>query len=488
MIKRLDLYIIKNFLTLFFATFFICSFIVMMQFLWMYVDEIIGKGLPMSALGQLFFFNFLTSMPLALPLAILLASLMTFGNMGEQLELLAMKTAGISLFRIMRPLIVLIISISIGAFFFSNNVIPLAKKKMYTILFSIKNKSPELDIPIGQFYDGVNNMKMYVRSKDLNTGALKNIMIYDFSKGFDNASVTTADTMFVDMAADMNSLQFKLINGESFENLEEEQKNNFKKESIPYRRETFKSKTIIIEFDANFNMYDENNLNDQHISKDYQRLRHEVDSIQLEIDSMKTSYADEFVKTDNITKIYRRTYEHDSLESNSQIDIDTLIYSATRSQLTKAITKAKNKAATMCSEQSYRRSMLNNASMFYAEHAIEMHRKFTLSFACFVFFFIGAPLGAIIRKGGLGMPVVISVTMFIIYFIIDTSSINLAREGVLDVWEGMWLSSFVLLPIGIFLTYKAAKDSTLFNAEAYKLQIKKIITFIRGLLFSPRTK
>lgn len=478
--KQLDRYIISNFLSLFFATFFICSFIVVMQFLWMYIDELVGKGLPMIVLGELFFYNFLASVPLALPLAILLASLMTFGNMGERLELLAMKTAGISLFRIMRPLIVLVSIISISAFFFSNNVIPIAQKKMWTILFSIQHKSPELNIPVGEFYSGVNKMRMYIRSKNHDTGAMNNVMIYDFAKGFNNASVTTADTLYIKMTEDLKSLQFILINGETFENLEE-QKSGFGQQNVPYRRESFRKKTLLIAFDANFNMHDDSYLEDQHVSKNFQRLKHEVDSISQTIDSIKISFAAEVLEKEYLSSVYKNYSAGITKKDSVVCNADSLFLSTTHKKMLSITKGALNKAENMKGEMSYRRAVLSDVIMFYARHAIEMHRKFTLSFACLVFFFIGAPLGAIIRKGGLGMPTVISVALFIFYFIIDTTSVKFAREGILEVWQGMWLSSFILLPVGIFLTYKAARDSALFNMDSYRLIIKGIITNLKGL-------
>ncbi len=439
----------------------------------MYVDEMVGKGVPTSVLIEFFFYQFLFSVPMALPLAILLASLMTFGDMGEKLELLAMKTAGISLFRIMAPMIVMICLISTGAYFFSNNVTPIVQKKMWTIIFSMKQKSPELDIPIGQFYSGINNYRMYIRSKNHNTGALQNVMIYDLSRGFDNASVTTADTMFVDMTEDKRSLQLKLINGESFENIEEQNK-GFGNQNVPYRRENFKQKTLIIAFDANFNMYDENLLADQHVSKNFQQLKVEVDSISLTIDSLKNSYAEITLQKEYLNKVFRDSARTATIDSTFNYDADSLFLSSNRQKMGSIVSSALDKSNNLMGDMRYKRAVLNDSKLFYARHAIEMHRKFTLSFACLVFFFIGAPLGAIIRKGGLGMPTVISVVMFIIYYIIDTTSIKLAREGIWEVWQGMWLSSFVLLPIGIFLTYKAARDSGLFNMDSYRKAIRKL--------------
>jgi len=481
-LKRIDAYVIKNFLTLFFATFFICSFILIMQFLWMEIDEIVGKGLPYSSIIKFFFYAWLSLVPLALPLAILLASLMSFGNMGERLELLAMKSAGISLFRIMRTQTIFIAMISIGAFVFSNNVIPVAQKRMWALTFSIRSKSPELSIPVGEFYSGVNGMKIYVRGKNRDTGAMTDVMLYDFSKGFANASVTTADTVFVKMTEDKMNLKFIFINGETFENMNED--NAFNTEGgVPYRRETFKRREVLVDFDANFNVMSEEFLEEQHVAKNVIRLTHDIDSIKVVQDSLKTNYSKMLVED----KFFNHSYdESDSVKLAAITECsnaDTFFYKLNYNQMCRVVRVMSNNIKMANSDAEYNKAVIEEADSYYLRHAIEWHRKFTLSFACLIFFFIGAPLGAIIRKGGLGMPVVISVLMFIVYYIIDTSGIKMAQEQVIPVWAGLWISSAVLLPIGIFLTYKAAKDSALFNAEAYKKiwgEIKILIARIKG--------
>lgn len=466
-LKRIDAYVLKNFLTLFFATFFISSFILIMQFLWMQIGEIVGKGLPFTAIVQFFFYAWLSLVPLALPLAILLASLMSFGNMGERLELLAMKSAGISLFRIMRSLTFFIALIAAGAFVFSNNVIPVSQKKMWALMFSIRQKSPELSIPVGEFYSGVNNMKFYVREKNRDTGAMINVMVYDFSHGFDNASVTTADTIYVRMTDDKLNLKLTFINGETFENMREE--NSFGSGSIPYRRETFRRREVLLDFDANFNVMSDEFLEGQHVAKDIVRLTHDIDSIKVVQDSVRTVYAKQLVENKYFENSYQRS---DSAKLAAMPDVgydaDSLFMSLSYNRQHAAIVAMNNNLKRAEGDVSFNAAVIDEADSYYLRHSIEWHRKFTLSFACLIFFFIGAPLGAIIRKGGLGMPIVISVLMFIVYYIIDTSGIKMAQEQVLPVWAGLWLSSAVLLPIGVFLTYKAAKDSSLFNAEAYK--------------------
>ena len=486
-LKRIDKYVLTNFLTLFFATFFICSFILIMQFLWMNIGEMVGKGLPLGVLMEFFFYAWLSLVPLALPLAILLASLMAFGNMGENLELLAMKSAGVSLFRIMRSLMVFIIFICIGAFVFSNNVIPISQKKMWSLMFSIRQKSPELNIPVGQFYSGIDNMRLYVRSKNHKTGALNDVMMYDFSKGFNNASITTADTVYVKMTDDKLFLKITFINGEGFENINNNE-SGFKSKNVPYRRESFARREILIDFDANFNEMDESLLNNQHVAKDIVRLSNDIDSINDIRDSIKAAYTYTLLNE----KYFANAYTADSLDvdlhkrgnmpsftpEDEVLDVDTIFKNAPYRSAKTIASSMKARVSSLLNDAQYNAIIIQDNESYYNRHAIELHRKFTLSFACLIFFFIGAPLGAIIRKGGLGMPVVVSVLMFIVYYIIDTMGVKFARESVIDVWQGMWLSSFVLLPIGIFLTYKAATDSALFNKDGYKLFFNRVKVMI----------
>jgi len=476
-LKRIDAYVLKNFLSLFFATFFICSFILIMQFLWMEIDDIVGKGLPYDSIIKFFFYAWLSLVPLALPLAILLASLMSFGNMGERLELLAMKSAGISLFRIMRTQTIFIALISVGAFVFSNNVIPVAQKRMWALTFSIRSKSPELSIPVGEFYAGVNGMKIYVRGKNRDTGAMTDVMLYDFSKGFTNASVTTADTVFMKMTENKMNLKFIFINGETFENMGSD--NAFSTDGVPYRRETFKRREVLVDFDANFNVMSEEFLEEQHVAKNIVKLTHDIDSIGVIQDSLKRSYSILLVEDKYFKNSYNEADSEKMLTLYNTYNADSLFFTMKYNQMCRVVDAMKNNVKMASNDVDYNNAVIEEADSYYLRHAIEWHRKFTLSFACLIFFFIGAPLGAIIRKGGLGMPVVISVLMFIVYYIIDTSGIKMAQEQVIPVWAGLWVSSSVLLPIGVFLTYKAAKDSALFNVEEYKKLWKNIRIVVR---------
>ena len=488
-IKHIDWYLFTTFMQLFCATFFICLFIVVMQFLWLHLNDFVGKGLPMDVMLEFFFYSSLTSVPLALPLAILLASLMTFGNLGESLELLAMKSAGISLFRIMRSLTIFIAMVCIGAFFFSNNVIPYAQKKMWTLMFSIRQKSPELEIPVGEFYSGINGLNIYVRDRDNRTGLLKNLMIYDFTNGFDNASVTTADSAYIKLTADKLNLKLTLYNGEAFENLNKQQVG---RGNIPYRRETFTEKELLIDFDANFNRMDESLMSNQHISKDIVRLTHDIDSVNQVRDSLRVGFSHELTTGKYFSQSYSERELAKLAEQPQQptllIDADSLFETLPQEKMEAVVRQAVTRAQSVMNDVEYKRAIVGEADDFFIRHDVEWHRKFTLSFACLIFFFIGAPLGAIVRKGGLGMPVVVSVVFFVIYYIIDTTGQKMAREGLWDVWQGMWLSSAVLLPIGIFLTYKAATDSALFNADAYKLFFGRIKQTMRHTLLQLKNK
>ena len=476
-IKTIDSYVFKRFITLFVMTFVICIFILLMQFLWKHFNELVGKGIGIGVIAEFFLYAITSLVPMALPLAILLASLMTFGNMGENFELIAMKSAGISLFRIIRPLVVFIALICIMAFYFSNNVLPVTQSKLWTLILSLRQKSPEFDIPVGEFYSGISGVNLYVRDKQ--NGLLKDMMIYDFSGGFDNASVMIADSGRVKFSADKKYLMLKLYDGETFENLKS-QAGAQNSTNIPYRRESFKTKNILIDFDSDFNRFDESILQDQHVSKNISQLESSIDSTSKVVDRLKMEQSTEMTGR---RYFGRESAWNRSLEIGENIQIenynaDSLFLKLDKPSMEMAMVTTMQKANEIKGQIEFNKLNLGETAMYVTKHEIEWHRKFTLSFACLIFFFIGAPLGAIIRKGGLGAPVVISVVMFIIYYIIDTAGLKMAREGLWTAFQGMWLSSSILLPIGVFLTYKAAVDAVLFNVEEYAKLMQKVRSFI----------
>ena len=419
-IKRLDTFLLQRFLPLLLMTFFIVLFIVLMQFLFRMIDDLVGKGLSFDILGELFFYAALTMVPTALPLAVLLASLMVFGNLGEKLELTALKAAGINLFRIMRPLIVLMAFIAIGAFFFQNYVLPVAQSKMWTLMFSVRQKTPEVEIPEGQFYSDIPGMNMYVEHKNPETGMLYDMIIYDLSRGAENVRVILADSGRFAFTDDKTHLFLHLHSGEMFENLNDNSMGIGTGGYMPFRRETFSEKQVYFTFDANFNRMDESGIRSQYVGQNVSQLRKSIDSIHQRVDSIGNVYATDLltapsvglnthtVRTDStgVRKVEAVKFDERTLQGaealSAEINLDTLFASPSPSYTKTYINQAIADARQSRREFEYRTLMLEEQGRLMRRHAIEMQRKFTLSVAVLLFFFIGAPLGAIIKKGGLG--------------------------------------------------------------------------------------
>lgn len=474
-IKKLDIFILKSFCMLFAGTFFICLFIFMMQFLWRYVDELVGKGLEMTVLAQFFFYSALSLVPASLPLAILLAALITFGNFGERFELLAMKAAGISLLRIMQPLIIFIAFICCVSFYFQNVIGPKAQTKLWTLLISMRQKSPELDIPEGVFYDEIDGYNLYVKHKNRETGMLYDVLIYNFEKGFENAQIIKSDSGKLEMTADKQHLYLHLYSGEQFENLKSQ---NMNQKNVPYRRESFREKHAIIEFNSDFNMVDAGIMSGQSNSKNMRMLQADIDSMAYRNDSIgRTYYREAMQSTYNKTTASLSKQDTAKIEQAMQrnFDVDSLFDASTLLQKQKILSTAVSRAESAGSDWSFKSFNMSQSQYNLRRHMTAWHEKLTLSLACLIFFFIGAPLGGIIRKGGLGMPVVVSVLIFIVYYIINNTGYKMARDGKWVVWMGMWTSTAVLAPLGAFLTYKSNKDSVVLNADAYIHWIKKVL-------------
>ncbi|HUI32922.1 MAG TPA: LptF/LptG family permease [Dysgonamonadaceae bacterium] len=487
-LKRLYSFILQTFLPLFSMTFVICLFLVLMQFLWKYIEDMVGKGLELKVLGEMFLYASLNLIPLALPLSILLASIMVFGNLGERLELLAIKSAGVPLLKTMKPLIILIIFISIGAFFFQNYAMPKIQVKFYSLLISIRQKSPELDIPEGVFYKDIDNYNIFVEKKNRKTGMLYDVMIYDVSKGFNNMAVIVCDSASMRLSEDKLSLIFTMHHGQQFQNFQSDNLGSTKKSEdfVPYSREDFKTKQMLVPFDANFNRMDdsvlEENVGSNWVSKNSAELKFSIDSMNLKMDSMNLVDRKQMKSYSYLS--FRNSYDSkkDSIERlvpNLEVaPMDTILNNKSLEIRTSILRNAVTKADNNTNEFLFRSMSKVGTQKAINRHWVEWHRKFTLSFACFIFFFIGAPLGSIIRKGGLGMPIVVSVFLFIIYYILDNVGYKMTRDGVWIHWVGMWFSSFILFPLGIFLTYKAMNDSVILNADSYLSFVKKMF-FIR---------
>lgn len=483
-IKRMDSFVLQRFLPVLAMTFFICLFIVMMQFLWRFIEDLVGKGLSFGVIAELFWYATLTMVPTALPLAVLLASLMTFGNLGEKFELTAMKSAGISLMRIMAPLIILMSLMAVGAFFFQNNVLPMAQTKMWTLVFSIRQKSPEVEIPVRSFYSAIPNMNLYIDGKNPDTGMLYDMIIYDTSRGMDNSRIILADSGKISFTKDKNFLFLKLNHGELFENFTETPVGVQAARNMPFRRESFKEKQVYIAFDANFNRIDEEGMRSQYIGKNISELSRGVDSIQAIVDSIGYEYGMELKTAPSLSAPYYVqkyvngevvTVPAPQVHPVRQIDVDSVFNNPSPVMAKSYINQALMQVQRRHNEFDYKTLILNDQAKIMRRHDIEMEKKFTLSFACLIFFFIGAPLGAIIKKGGLGTPLVISVLLFVVYFIFDNIGMKMARDGKVAVWEGVWLSSMVLLPMGVFFTYKAVGDSSMLDGEVFMRPIRKLL-------------
>lgn len=473
-----------------------------MQFLWKWIDELVGKGLDWTIIAELMWYASITLVPMALPLAILLSSIMLFGNLGENNELLALKSAGISLSRIMSPLVYFIILISIGAFLFSNSIMPYTYLKMSTLLIDIRHHQPELNIKEGIFSNDIEGYSIRIGSKDPNSGLLTDVMMYDHTSKDGNTQVTIADSGYMKMTENKMYLILDLFNGYSFVEVQKKDKRTTKKTN-PLRRDVFEEQKLMFEMNpGDLKRTDEGLFKKHYQMLNLRQLSEANDSLVVEFEKRKRTFSNNIIRTSYFKKENKDKKEevNNSIIANKEmrISFDSLSQNINKERKVKSIAKTniasfdslyaclsiEKRAQIISLANNYARSAksyvtstensLFSRKKWIKRHQIEWHRKFTLSFACFVLFFIGAPLGAIIRKGGLGMPVVISVMFFILYYIVSITGEKFAREDILTAFQGMWLSSFLLLPLGVFLTHKAANDSVILNIDTYFLFFKRL--------------
>ena len=476
-IKKLDIFIVKQFGMLFIGTFFICQFVLMMQFLWTYIDDLIGKGLTMDVLAQFFWYMGLMLVPQALPLAILLSSLIAYGNLGESSELTAIKAAGISLMQSFRGLIVITIIITFASFYFQNNIGPAANLKLAQLVLSMREKSPETQIPVGVFYDGIPNSNIYVQKKDNETGKLYGIMIYRMTGSYEDQAIILADSGMLQSTADGKHLLLSLWSGEWFENMQSQEFTNTA--AVPYRRETFVDKKILIPFDDGFNLTDASLLSGSAKNKSMGAIWHSLDSLNHYYDSVgnvnfkELSYLYNPVKVKTSRDSLRLETKRASLKQTFDVETDYSKLSSAQKQ--QVVSSAIANIQRDISELDYRSMLTVDGDVAIRFHWIEAYNKITLALSCLLFFFIGAPLGAIIRKGGLGIPIIVSVLVFITYYILNNSGYRMAREGIWAIWFGKTLAMMVLTPIAVFVTYKANNDSVVFNMDAYRVFFTKLL-------------
>ena len=478
MMKRLDLFILKSFLGPFVMTFFITVFILVMQFLWLYIDELVGKGLSFWVIMEFLGWGSATILPLSMPLATLLASIMTFGNLGENNELLAIKAAGISLQRVFLPIIFVAFGISVAAFFVSNNLIPLAYNKIYTLQYDIARTKDEIKIPTGTFYNGIDGYSLRVNSNNKETGMMYDVMIYNHTKNKGNISLALADSGMIRSTPDKKALVFTLYHGVSYE---EDNTRTARDTSYVLQQVEFEMQEIVIALENYaFQKSEETRYGDNIMARNLEQLRGDRDSLGRLYDSTAAVQRKEVVYDLSIRSARQLdTAKNKDYDSAVNFPLDSLKWTDTQRELKAvedAIGSVQKAIQTMIG---YDREVIQYT--FYLRRIdLESLRKFTLSFACFIFFFIGAPLGAIIRKGGLGTPVIVSALFFVLYWVVDISGKKLARDGVISPELGAFISSLVLLPIGVFLTWKSTKDSSIFNIETYILPVKKFFAKMFG--------
>ncbi len=483
-IKKLDLFIVKQFLTLLMGAFVICQFVLMMQFLWKYVDQLIGKGIPMDILAQFFWYMGLILVPQALPLSILLASLITFGNIGESMELTAIKAAGISLMQAFRPLIVVVCIIMGVSFYFQNVIGPNANLSFGQLLLSMKQKSPELEIPEGKFYDGIPGSNIYVQKKDVDRGMLYGLMIYRMTDSYEDAAIILADSGKIQSTADKKHLLVTLNSGEWFENMR--QSGLGEQANVPYRRETFTEKTLLVDFNSDFDMVEAAGIANDARSKSLKKIAHDVDSVKVLYDSIGRAYLAQeafdmkmiHLNDSSVTSEMKKEREKAMLAAQKahQKTPDSLFLNMTEQHKLSVIQSALNEARNKKMNADFKTAVTEEGDHFEVMHQIETFNKFTLSLCCLIFFFIGAPLGAVIRKGGLGVPVLISVIVFIIYIVLDTLGYRMARNHFWAVWFGKILATAVLAPFAVYATYRANKDLALVNARVYYFFRKTLVS------------
>jgi lipopolysaccharide export system permease protein len=474
-IKKLDIFVARQFLQLFMGAFFICQFVLMMQFLWRYVDELIGKGLSMEIMAQFFWYMGLMLMPQAFPLAILLSSLIVFGNLGESSELTAIKAAGISLLQASRSLIVMVLLIAGVSFYFQDVVGPKAYESFYQLLLSVKQKSPEVEIPEGIFYDGIPNSNLYVQKKNLETGVLYGIMIYRRTNSYEDQAIILADSGMMQSTAEKKHLLLTLYSGEWFENMQSQELGG--SANVPYRRETFTQKHIVLDFDSEFNLADETGIAADARSKSIDQILTDLDSIVIFNDSIgRTFERDARYRTFNMVPLSKK----DSLKAYAQAasgkaDYDTLYSKLSSDKRRLVVQRAMERAQSEMYDLNMKSDYSFDINRRERLHQMEAINRFSLALSCIIFFFIGAPLGAIIRKGGLGVPVIISVLVFIIFYIFDASGMRMARADEWTVWFGKGIPMMVLTPLAVFFTYKANNDSVVFNIDLYKELLRRML-------------
>ncbi len=463
-----------------------------MQFIWLWVEDMVGKGLEWYFILKILFYSAAMLVPMALPLAVLLASVMTFGNFGEHFELTAMKSSGISLWRIMSPLIIFIIALSIGAFYFSNNVLPYTNIKYAGLLYDLSRKRPELNIKTGVFNNEIDGYSIKIDDKDPNSGMMYGFMIYDHTKQKGNKEVTVADSGEMSITMDQKNMIVTLYNGSNYTDMKE--KNNRSIKEYPYRNDNFSKQTIIFQLpDISMKKSDESLFEKHYEIMDTEQLSIAIDSLKIEYADRSKSFNRKLVEFNYFKHEIRLAEIKDTVKMKkdsirrfqspekllTKINLDSLYENMSYKEKQRVLDGSLSSVNRIKTNIENNSQSLNNRLKWLKKHQLAWYKKFSLSFACLVFFFIGAPLGAIIRKGGFGLPILVSILLFMFYYILFSFGQKAATEGVVPVIVGAWLASGILFPMGVYVTYKATKDSKIINIQKFEEILKTISRRLR---------
>lgn len=469
------------------ATLPVAWFVILMQFLYRYIEDLVGKGLSVSTIAEIIFYAAMSFLPMAMPLGILLAALISFGNMAERLELLSMKASGVALYRIMRPAFLSVVAMAFGLFAFENDFMIKSQVKLWTLIYSARNATPELEIPEGSFYNAIDGYNIYVKKRNKN-GLLQDVIVYDYSKGVRNVRIIRADSGRIVMNANKNFVKWKLYNGQSFENIKEDRYGS-DPGAISHIKERFKYKEVLISFDAQFKKEDESTMQSMFVGKNLKELDESILTNIVELDSIREQNKNSIITlthynhyssylpayTDTSAYAMEKRAELMGENTDKEKSIDTILQKISISDSLRMLNTAVSNLERLSSEINARTFDDERYFYTYRTNLQEWHRKFTFPAACIVFFLIGAPLGAIIRKGGIGLPLIAGIFLFIIYYLIDTFGYKMSNHESIPIWLGSWLSVIFLLPLGISLTMTATKDSAKLNMDAYVSFFKKVL-------------
>lgn len=456
-IKKLDRFLLKSYLVPLILIFFVTTFLLLMQFLWRYIDDLVGKGLELSVIVELFFFAAMGILQMSLPLSVLCASIFAYGSMGDTNELIAIKAAGVPLSRMMRPLIVFNIILMIGSFIYSNNVLPYSNLRLWSLMFDVRNQRPEMNIKEGVFFDGIDQVRLKISSKNNETNMMYDMMIYDHRNNSGNSSVIVADSATMKVTDDKQYLVLTLFNGESYEDVIDRSNITQNRVKRPFRRYSFDKQEVLFELEdyafnrTNVDLFKHNSQMQNVLQLDYME------------DSLKLSFEDRNYRaftqyfTNNVLKMTNSKKSDETIF----VDYDTLYNSLSAVNQLSSVTKALNTAR---SGEAYLLAAVDTEveqEKSINKLRIEWHKKFTLGFACMIMFFVGAPFGALVRKGGFGIPVIASFIFYLLYYVLTMIAEKSVKAATISAWVGMWYPIVIILVIGVYLTYLAMNDKGL---------------------------